>query len=90
MGAVTMRTFTCDAPGCKSNCTLSAADLKNPKLHLRQRGWLVFSEGKGDTGDADEGASLTTYCPGCKHGKQPTPQIKTEETIRVTVIESSE
>lgn len=37
-----MRRFVCDAPGCKSNCTLSPAHTEDdPTPELERRGWGV-------------------------------------------------
>lgn len=54
--------FLCDAPGCKSRCSLSAADAPFEEA-LAARGWAVVPRPDADA---------KTYCPGCKaFGKVP-------------------
>ncbi len=62
MGAVVVRTFTCDQPGCQSHATLHPSDCGKAADALVARGWLVLHR---DDNDPDS-ASLIVYCPGCK------------------------
>lgn len=60
--------YVCDVPGCRSRCTLTAAE--DSTEELKKMGWAVVSALSG--ADASDGDEVRVYCPGCKScGKIP-------------------
>lgn len=63
MSKVTVPVYRCDAPGCKSTCTLDPTE-PAPDKALTVRGWTV---GVGTTAAEPD----KHYCPA--HGSRPAP-----------------